>query len=602
MKTLIKNSLFFIIIFLIISGLFSFFISGETPNKEITLDQFVSLIQNNQIKELVVDRNKLNLLLSDGQRKFAFKEESETLGDVFKNYNIPGEKIEKIKIKVKPPTSNFWLNFVPLLGGVALMIFFFIFLNKQLQKGGVQAMKFGESGVREIRPEEQINKKTFKDVAGVKEAKEELKEIVDFLKKPEKFIKLGAKIPKGVLLIGAPGVGKTLLAKAVAGEANVPFFHISGSEFIELFVGIGASRVRDAFKKAKKNVPSILFIDELDAIGRLRGAGLSGSHDEREQTLNQILVELDGFEPNIGLVVLSATNRPDVLDPALLRPGRFDRKVILDMPDVKDREKILKIHSRGKPLATDIKIEEIAQRTPGFTGADLANLMNEAAILAAVRNKNQIAQKELLESIEKVILGPERKSFILGEKEKKVIAFHETGHAVVTYNLSGSGEVRKISVIARGRAAGYTIKAPKEVKYLFSRTEIINEITSLLGGYASEKIFFNEVTSGAAEDLKEVTKTARKIVTQYGMSEILGPRTFGKEEELIFLGKEFTGEKDYSEKTAQLIDKEMAKIIDFCYNKALEIIKKNKEKIKKIADYLTKKETIEKEEFEKLMA
>jgi len=318
MKTLIKNSLFFIIIFLIISGLFSFFISGETPNKEITLDQFVSLIQNNQIKELVVDRNKLNLLLSDGQRKFAFKEESETLGDVFKNYNIPGEKIEKIKIKVKPPTSNFWLNFVPLLGGVALMIFFFIFLNKQLQKGGVQAMKFGESGVREIRPEEQINKKTFKDVAGVKEAKEELKEIVDFLKKPEKFIKLGAKIPKGVLLIGAPGVGKTLLAKAVAGEANVPFFHISGSEFIELFVGIGASRVRDAFKKAKKNVPSILFIDELDAIGRLRGAGLGGSHDEREQTLNQILVELDGFEPNIGLVVLSATNRPDVLDPALL--------------------------------------------------------------------------------------------------------------------------------------------------------------------------------------------------------------------------------------------------------------------------------------------
>jgi len=365
---------------------------------------------------------------------------------------------------------------------------------------------------------------------------------------------------------------------------------------------VGASRVRSLFKEAKRAAPAIVFMDEIDAVGRHRGAGLGGGNDEREQTLNQILVEMDGFEPHEKVIVMAASNRPDVLDPALLRPGRFDRRVILDLPDIGDREEILKIHARKKPLEEDVRLRDLAERTPGFSGADLQNLMNEAAILAAVRNKNQIAQKELLESIEKVILGPERKSFILGEKEKKVIAFHETGHAVVTYNLSGSGEVRKISVIARGRAAGYTIKAPKEVKYLFSRTEIINEITSLLGGYASEKIFFNEVTSGAAEDLKEVTKTARKIVTQYGMSEILGPRTFGKEEELIFLGKEFTGEKDYSEKTAQLIDKEMAKIIDFCYNKALEIIKKNKEKIKKIADYLTKKETIEKEEFEKLMA
>ena len=1054
MKSLIKNFLIFLIIFLIISGLFSLFISPSAQVEEIALGQFISLVNNEQVKEIVVEGNKINLSLIDGQKNFVFKEESETLGDIFKNYEVPKEKIEKITVKVKLPSSGFWLNVLPFLIGAILMIGFFIFLNRQLQKSGAEVMRFGESGVREVQPDEQKNRLTFRDVAGVREAKEELKEIVDFLKKPEKFIKLGAKIPKGVLLIGMPGTGKTLLAKAVAGEANVPFFHISGSEFVELFVGIGASRVRDAFKKAKKSVPAILFIDELDAIGRLRGAGLGGSHDEREQTLNQILVELDGFEPNIGLVVMSAsvasntpvlvkqngsynlspiseiidpyyenneegiekkvkgleilgfennpgkkfanhdlrfqnsafkkvnsvyrhkvneiyeieywggkikttgnhslfvrtrgkiekklvsemkpgdilvnlplktnrtnkkfrqirahkfnenlnldlpvwqplfrnfqnvenayqyalihtnnisqsqlgrmfgisqrtigkwqqgiceprelsrnyyqhqyllpekvrvtpelmrlfgyyvaegyarkevdfclnikekefikdikflmekifnlvpsrkryitsnainiiyyskplaeffsyhcgkgahhkhipsflfeapkeyfieflkgyaagdghedqkkrleltsvskqlilelnwlsamhgfksyishfqakegrkikdgkplsetkayrlgfgksqnplktsdemrikgnvcrviikkikkvpyhgyvydfcgceneaffagenpilahnTNRPDVLDPALLRPGRFDRKVILDMPDVKDREEILKIHAKNKPLATDIKFEEVAQRTPGFSGADLANLMNEAAILAARRNKNAISQPELLESIEKVILGPERKSYILGEQEKKIVAFHETGHAVVTYGLPSCGPVRKISIIARGRAAGYTIKTPKETKYLYSKTELQDNLSSLLGGYAAEKIFFNEVTTGAAEDLKEVTKIARKAVTKYGMNESLGPRTFGKEEELIFLGKEFTEEKDYSEKTAQIIDKEVAKIIDFCYNKACEIIKKNKKRVEEVADYLIKKETIEKEDFEKLM-
>jgi len=598
MKNLIKNFLLFLLIFLIISGVFSLFVSPTSPTKEISLDEFVLLVKNEEIEKLTVGRNKFNLALQDGSQRFVFKEENETLGEIIKNYNLPGEKIEKIKIKVKPASGGLLMNLLPILIAGLLMLAFFIFLNRQLQKSGAQAIKFGESGIRETKPEDQKNKITFADVAGVKEAKEELKEVVDFLKNPGKFTKLGAKIPKGILLLGAPGTGKTLLAKATSGEANVSFFHISGSEFVELFVGIGAARTRDAFRKAKKSVPSILFIDEIDAIGRVRGGGIGGSHDEREQTLNQILVEMDGFEPNIGLIILAATNRPDILDPALLRPGRFDRKIILDMPDVKDREEILKIHSRSKPLAKDVKLEEIAQRTPGFSGADLANLMNEAAIVAARHNKTSINQEELLESIEKVLLGPERKSFILSKKEKKIVAFHESGHAVVTYFLPSCGPVRKISIIARGRAAGYTLKTPEKDQFLFTKSEILENISSFLGGYAAEKIFFNEVSNGAAEDLKEATGIARKVVTKYGMSG-LGPRTFGKEESLIFLSKELTEERDYSEKTAQMIDKEVAKIIDFCYNQAEGLIKKNKKKVEKIAQYLIEKETIEKEEFEK---
>jgi len=600
MKKLIKNFLIFIVIFLIISGIFSLFAPASNKKQEIGLNQFITQVKQEQIKELTIKENKIDIVLNNGKREFVFKERAETLGDIFKNYGLSGEKIGKIKVKIKPSTSGFWINLLPFLIGAILTIGFLIFLSKQLQKSGMQAMKFGESRAQELKPSEQKKKTTFKDVAGVKEAKEELKEIVDFLKNPKKFTLLGAKIPKGVLLVGLPGTGKTLLARAVANEANVPFFYVSGSEFVELFVGIGAARVRSLFQKAKKNVPCIIFLDELDAVGRLRGAGLGGSHDEREQTLNQILVEMDGFDPNIGLIIMAATNRPDVLDPALLRPGRFDRKIILDMPDIKAREEILKIHAQGKPLASDVDLKEVAQRTPGFSGADLANLMNEAAISAAVKNRHKIKQKDLLESIEKVLLGPERKSFLLSKKEKKVIAFHETGHAVVAHCLPHCDPVRKISIIARGKAAGYTLKTPKRNKYLSSRSEILDNLSSLLGGYAAEKIFFKEVTSGSAEDLKQATKIAKKIVTKYGMSN-LGPVAFGRDEEMIFLGKEFAEEKDYSEKTAAAIDQEIAKIIDFCYKQAEKIITKNKKKIETIADLLIKKETIEKEEFEKLM-
>jgi len=463
-----------------------------------------------------------------------------------------------------------------------------------------QAFKFGESQVREITTKDKKLRVTFKDVAGVKEAKEELQEIIEFLKNPRKFVNLGAKIPKGVLLVGPPGTGKTLLARAVAGEANVPFFHISGSEFVEMFVGVGASRVRDLFRKAKRNLPCIVFIDELDAVGRQRGAGLGGSHDEREQTLNQILVELDGFEPNIGLVVMAATNRPDILDPALLRPGRFDRKVILDMPDLKDREEILKIHSRGKPLASTVNLKKIAERTPGFSGADLANLMNEAAILAARKNKNKIGEAEILQSIEKVLLGPERKSHILSEKEKKIVAYHEAGHALVAHELPHCDPVQKVSIIARGQAAGYTLKMPTEDRYLRTKSEFLDNTAALLGGYAAEQKIFGEATTGAANDLRQATEIIKKLVTDFGMSEILGPRTYGEREELIFLGREITEQRDYSEKTAQIIDEEISKLINLCYNKAKEIIEKKGNYLHKIANALLEKETLEKEEFEKL--
>lgn len=441
---------------------------------------------------------------------------------------------------------------------------------------------------------------TFKDVAGLKESKEELMEIVDFLKNPKKFLQMGARIPRGVLLMGSPGTGKTLLARAVAGEAHVPFFHMSGSEFVEMFVGVGAGRVRDLFSTAKKTAPSIIFIDELDAIGRHRGAGLGGGHDEREQTLNQILVEMDGFERDTKLIVCAATNRPDVLDPALLRPGRFDRRVILDLPDINDREEILKIHCQGKPLAADISLREIAERTPGFSGADLANLVNEAAILAARRNKLQVFQEELLESIEKVLLGPERKSHVLSEKEKKIAAYHEAGHALVSATLPGTEPVRKISIVSRGMAAGYTIKMPSEERKIKTKTEFLAEIATLLGGYTAEKIKFGEITTGASNDLEKASQLARKLVKEYGMSS-LGPISFGEKEELVFLGKEISEQRNYSEKVAALIDKEVENFIKQAENTAKNTLRKRKALLEKIAKTLIEKETIEREEFEELM-
>jgi cell division protease FtsH len=478
---------------------------------------------------------------------------------------------------------------------------FFLFIFRQAKSGAAEAFTFTKARARlfgaEGHPKTRIN---FNDVAGLKEAKEELKEIVDFLKNPQKYLKMGAKIPRGVLLLGPAGVGKTLLARAVAGEASVPFFSISGSEFVEMFVGVGSARVRDLFSIAKKASPSIIFIDELDAIGRHRGAGIGGGHDEREQTLNQILVEMDGFERETNVIIMAATNRGDILDPALLRPGRFDRKVVLDPPDIHDREEIMKIHCKGKPLALDVNLREIAERTPGFSGADLANVVNEAAILAARKNKTQVYQGEFLESIEKVLLGPERRSHILSKKEKEIAAYHEVGHALVSSFLPNTEPVRKISIIARGMAAGYTLQMPSEERKMRTKKQFLAEIATLLGGYCAEKIRFGEITTGAANDLSRASDLARKLVKEYGMSP-LGPVSFGEKEELVFLGKEISEQRNYSEKIAARIDEEVSRFIRDAEKEALATLSKRRKLLDKVAGTLIEKETIEREEFEMLI-
>ena len=494
-------------------------------------------------------------------------------------------------------SSSSTKNFILLLIG-----FFIWWPARQVQRGSMQAFSFGQSRARLIAPEDTRDRVMFKDVAGVKEAKEELREIVDFLKNPKKFFDIGARIPRGVLLMGAPGTGKTMLARAVAGEANVPFFHISGSEFVELFVGVGASRVRDLFKMAKKSAPAIIFIDEIDAVGRHRGAGLGGGHDEREQTLNQILVEMDGFETNESVIVVAATNRPDVLDPALLRPGRFDRRVVLDLPDINDREEILKIHAKNKRWDSDVNLRVIAERTPGFSGADLANVVNEAAILAARQARKSMAQSDIVASIEKVMLGPERKSHILTPKEKEIVAYHEAGHALVAASLKHTDPVHKISIVARGRAGGHTWKLPSEDRHLFSRSYFMDELAVAMGGYAAEKEVFNEITTGPHNDLELASNIARDLVTRYGMSEKLGPTVFGERQELVFLGKEIGTEKNYSEEIARLIDREVRKVINLALKRAKEILVKRRMKLETIAKRLMEKETIEREEFEALMA
>ena len=496
-----------------------------------------------------------------------------------------------------------WLMPLLLFGLFPLLILgvFFWMIFRQAKGGALQAFDFSKAKARlfgaEGHPKQKI---TFNDVAGLKEAKEELKEVVDFLKNPKKFLKMGARIPRGVLLLGQAGVGKTLLARAVAGESNVPFMSIAGSEFVELFVGVGSGRVRSLFQQARKHGRCIIFIDELDAIGRVRGAGIGGGHDEREQTLNQILVEMDGFEKDSKVIVLAATNRGDILDPALLRPGRFDRKVILDPPDIDDRKEILKIHCQGKPLASDVNLREVAERTPGFTGADLANLANEAAILAARRNQSQVYQKELLESIEKVLLGPERKSHVLSQKEKEIAAYHEVGHALVSVFSPGAESIRKISIIARGVAAGYTLKAFSKEKKIRTKSEFLAEMATLLGGYCAEKLKFKEITTGASSDLRQATDLARKLVKEYGMSS-LGPISFGDKEELVFLGREISEQRNYSEKVAARIDEEVSKFIKEAEIEAKRILTKNKRLLDKIAKVLIKKETIERKEFEGLI-
>ncbi len=605
MSNLIKNFFIFFLIFVLIISLFSVFQNGFNTGggtETVGVPALVAQINKGEVEKISVEGDNLVVRLKDGKEETVKKEPGESFSDIVKNYGVAPEKIAGISVEVKGESGSSFLigSVLPFLLPLLLIGVFIYFMMRSVAGANSRAMMFGQSQAKEFGKENKV-KVTFKDVAGVKEAKEELKEVVDFLKYPKKFIELGARIPRGVLLLGAPGVGKTLLAKAVAGEANVPFYSISGSEFVEMFVGVGASRVRDLFRRAKKSSPCIVFIDEIDAVGRRRGAGLGGSHDEREQTLNQILVEMDGFEENENVIIVAATNRPDVLDPALLRPGRFDRRVILDEPDIADREAILKVHAREKPLAKDVNLRRVAERTPGFSGADLANLLNEAAILAARRDKKIIEMPDVLESIEKVMLGPERRSRVLSDHEKKITAYHEAGHAVVAHFLPHTDAVHKISIIARGRAGGYTLKLPSEDKHYHTRTEFIEEIAVLLAGHMTEKAIFGEPSTGAQSDLRRATQVARRLITDYGMSDELGPRTFGEKDEMIFLGREIHEQRDYSEKAAERIDEEISLLMKEGMKFAGEIISRKKDELEKVVKELMEKETIEKEDFEKLV-
>lgn len=603
MKHLFKNLLIAFLAFLVIAGFFTLVYQPTGKVEEVSLSTLAQQINNEKVSKITVQENDLSVELKDGTKEKAIKERESSLTESLVNYGLEPEKFQKVEIEIKKESSAaVWARTIlPFLIPILFIGFVLWFLMKGTQKGQMQAFTFGKSKARMFNPSDRKNRVTFDDIADLKEPKEELGEVVDFLKSPKKFIQIGAKIPKGVLLIGPPGTGKTLLARAVAFEAGVPFFSVSGSEFVEMFVGVGSSRVRDLFNTAKKNAPALIFIDELDAIGRQRGAGVGGGHDEREQTLNQILTEMDGFDPNSGIILLAATNRPDVLDPALLRPGRFDRRVTLNLPDLKDREDILKIHAKNKPLKKEVNLREIAERTPGFSGADLANLMNEAAILAARREKKKISQDELRQCIERVLLGPERKSHILTEQEKKITAYHEAGHALTADSLPNMDPVQKISIIARGMATGYTLKLPVEDKHFHSRSEFLDELVVLLAGYATEKIVFGELTTGASNDLQKATELAQRLITKYGMSEELGPRTFGGRDEAVFLGKEIVSEKDYSEQVAAKIDEEVANLVKEAYERAKKIINKKRDKLDQIAKELIKKETIERKDFEKLM-
>lgn len=599
MSSLLRNFFLFLLGLLVIAGVLSTLQFDRKKVEQIDIGTFIAHIKASEIQSIEIKGDTLHLDLKDGNKATVQKEKGEALSTLLTNYGVEPGMLEGVATEVKREGgASYWMSMLlPFLIPFLLIGLIIFFMMRQVQGANTRAMSFGQAGAREAEPDAK-KKITFDDVAGLQEAKEELKEIVEFLRSPKKFTAVGAKIPKGVLLMGPPGSGKTLLARAISGEAKVPFFHISGSEFVEMFVGVGASRVRDLFKKAKKAAPCILFIDEIDAVGRQRGAGLGGSHDEREQTLNQILVEMDGFDPNAGVIIVAATNRPDILDQALLRPGRFDRRVVLDHPDIKDREAILVIHAKGKPLAKSVKLRTVAERTPGFSGADLANLINEAAILTARRNKKTVGMDELIESIEKVMLGPERKSHVLNKKERKVTAYHESGHALVGHVLPGSDPVRKVSIISRGRAAGYTLKLPSEDKHLKSRTEFLDEIAALLGGYVAEEEVFGEVTTGASNDLKVATGLARKLVTEYGMSEKLGPRTFGEHDELIFLGREITEQRDYSESVAKAIDEEITKMIKNAQIQATKIIISKRATLDRLVERLLEKETLEQGEFE----
>jgi cell division protease FtsH len=585
-----RSSLIYIAILLAAVVLFTYLLPSANKPEEVPISEVVAMSQNKKIAEIEVEDVMLLVTTVEGTELRAYKESGTSL------YDIEGLSLEGVVVKVKGSSGINWggllLNFLPLLIFGALLFFLF----RQARGANSQAMSFGRSRAR-LFPANRPTV-TFDDVAGVEEAKQELREVVDFLKSREKFQALGARIPKGVLLVGPPGTGKTLMARAVAGEAEVPFFSISGSEFVEMFVGVGASRVRDLFDQAKRNAPCIVFIDEIDAVGRHRGAGLGGSHDEREQTLNQILVEMDGFDTNTSVIVMAATNRPDILDPALLRPGRFDRRVVLDRPDITGRVAILKVHATGKPLAKDVDLEVLAKETVGFSGADLANLVNEAAILAARRNKDTISMQEFEESIDRVIAGPERKSRKISPREKEITAYHEAGHALAARMLPNADPVHKISIVARGMSLGHTRQLPIEDRYLMTSAQIKAMIATFVGGYAAEKLIFSEVTTGAYDDIRRATELARRMVTDYGMSDRLGPRTFGDKQEMIFLGREISEQKDYGDKIADAIDEEVGKIIQQAHQTAEKILTENKPKLVLLAEKLIAYETLEGEELE----
>ena len=596
-----RSSIIYLLLFVAIIAMVVYnFQQQATAQEVLAINQVAADIQSGIVERIVVESdNRLRIIRADGTEHLSNKEDNATLVEQLKALGVTTEQLnsERFKIEIKPPSA--WLGIATALGYILPFIILagvFWFVFRQAQGSNNAALSFGKSRARMFTGDQPSV--TFEDVAGVDEAKEELEEVVEFLREPEKFISLGARIPKGVLLVGPPGTGKTLLAKAVSGEAGVPFFSISGSEFVEMFVGVGASRVRDLFDQAKRHSPCIVFVDEIDAVGRQRGAGLGGSHDEREQTLNQMLVEMDGFDTDTNVIIVAATNRPDILDPALLRPGRFDRRVILDRPDMRGREEILKVHVKGKPLSTDVELGVLARSTPGFVGADLENLVNEAAILAARRNKKMIGQPEMEEAIERVIAGPERKSRLISKEEKRIVAYHEAGHAVVMNALPEADPVHKVSIIARGMAGGYTLALPEEDRTLMPRKKLIADMIGLLGGRAAEELVFDDITSGASNDLERVTRMARAMVTRLGMSDSLGPMVYGQKEELIFLGREISEQRDYSEAVAEQIDDEVRRLVSEAYEKSKAILIEYRNKLDAVAHRLLEVETITREEFE----
>ncbi|MEZ0537682.1 ATP-dependent zinc metalloprotease FtsH [Caldicellulosiruptoraceae bacterium PP1] len=569
-----------------------------SEKKNVVYSQLINDIKAGKVESITLTSYEVSGVYKSGEK---FENVFVPSPDVFLNQIKTEMETGKIEVITKiPPQVPWWLTtLLPMLVFAGLLIFFWLFMLQQTQGGGSKVMSFSKSRAKTLQD---LKKKvTFNDVAGADEEKEELKEVIDFLKNPRKYIELGARIPKGILLVGPPGTGKTLLAKAVAGEAGVPFFSISGSDFVEMFVGVGAARVRDLFDQAKKNSPCVVFIDEIDAVGRHRGAGLGGGHDEREQTLNQLLVEMDGFGTNEGIIIMAATNRPDILDPALLRPGRFDRQIVVNVPDSKAREEILKVHARNKPIGDDVKIDAIAKITAGFTGADLENLLNEAALLTARKGKKQISMEEIQEAVTKVLMGPEKKSRVYTEKEKKLTAYHEAGHAIVRTMMPDTEPVHEVSIIPRGYAGGYTMYLPKEDKFYSSKSDMIKEIITLLGGRVAEQIVLSDVSTGASSDIKRATKIARDMVTKYGMSDKLGPMTFGTDQEEVFLGRDLAMSRNYSEEVASEIDREIKRIIEDAYSKAESILKENMHRLHRIANALIEKEKLSGDEFMALM-